>query len=266
MAAFLQLAMRFNFGTLAFILLALLPLFVSACEGDCITDVTNEFLEKYQTPIKKLFDQLNTQLSATFPNNDNCASHLLPAYHNIAYPSLEYAIFPSYFHGKCQRPSPNGNGSMIDPPGCPNPDCPVVCGTPGSMVHFYSTLSNITYQANVSILKNITVPGSEGCKSVERCLKDANNNDRSRRFSPGISSRPLSRFFAPRFPSSTLNGLSTLSRRGDTQSRAQLQNKPCDIFQAINITKILSDICDESNDLSRCSWEKEMKAFILKFP
>lgn len=42
------------------------------------------------------------------------------------------AVFPGKFHGKCQI-----NG--VNPPGCPNPDCPVVCGTPGSMVHFYDS-------------------------------------------------------------------------------------------------------------------------------
>ncbi|OJA19198.1 hypothetical protein AZE42_10786 [Rhizopogon vesiculosus] len=31
---------------------------------------------------------------------------------------LETAIFPRYFHGKCQ----DANG--VDAPGCPNPDCP----------------------------------------------------------------------------------------------------------------------------------------------
>ena len=51
---------------------------------------------------------------------------------------METAIFPSYFHGKCQV-----NG--VNPPGCPNPDCPVVCGTPGSLVHFFPTLRGIAY-------------------------------------------------------------------------------------------------------------------------
>ena len=41
------------------------------------------------------------------------------AYKSDAYNGMETAIFPSYFHGKCQQDG-------VDPPGCPNPDCPVV--------------------------------------------------------------------------------------------------------------------------------------------
>lgn len=43
-------------------------------------------------------------------------------WHNTIYDQTEKAIFPGYFHGKCQRVI---DGVLKDPEGCPNPDCPV---------------------------------------------------------------------------------------------------------------------------------------------
>lgn len=81
---------------------------------------------------------------------------------------METAIFPHYFHGKCAR-----NG--VDPPGCPNPDCPVVCGTPGSMVHFFPTLRFIAYNETRTRLEAAVAPGSDAYQQIEQNVLSAAN-------------------------------------------------------------------------------------------
>lgn len=94
---------------------------------------------------------------------------LLTAYANASYDSMETAIFPSYFHGKCQRFSKDGQ----DPPGCPDPDCPVVCGTPGSLVHFYPTLRYIAWNNTKSLIDEMLAPGQPTFDAIEKMVEDA---------------------------------------------------------------------------------------------
>lgn len=91
---------------------------------------------------------------------------IISTYKDNSYDGMRTAIFPSYFHGKCQR-----NG--VDPPGCPNPDCPVVCGTPGSLVHFYPTLRFIAYNHTRSSLQRLCSPGNDAYERVERAVVQA---------------------------------------------------------------------------------------------
>lgn len=74
---------------------------------------------------------------------------------------METAIFPGYFHGKCARDG-------ADPPGCPNPDCPVVCGTPGSMVHFFPMLRFIAYNETRARIEAAAAPGSNSYQQIEQ--------------------------------------------------------------------------------------------------
>ncbi|KAM5537576.1 hypothetical protein V8D89_008654, partial [Ganoderma adspersum] len=92
------------------------------------------------------------------------------AYRTQAYQNMETGIFPSYFHGKCL----DGNGN--EPAGCPNPDCPVVCGTPGSMVHFYPILRFIAFNQTYHLLERLSVPGSPSYNRVEALVLQASQS------------------------------------------------------------------------------------------
>ena len=136
------------------LLLLALPTIVSACEGDCIVGTTNAFVGNYTTPVntamgkmvrfiplfygplKQLCLRIHaasftqalqiSNLIPSHPSVDTAMNYLEPvlaAYRTQAYQNMKTGIFPSYFHGKCL----DGNGQ--EPAGCPDPDCPVVCGT-----------------------------------------------------------------------------------------------------------------------------------------
>ena len=103
------------------------------------------------------------------PGLETSLNYLRPIsekYWNDAYNGMETAIFPSYFHGKCQQDG-------VDPPGCPNPDCPVVCGTPGSLVHFYGKLRYIAFNQTRHLLDTIATPGSDAYNQVEQNVLNA---------------------------------------------------------------------------------------------
>jgi hypothetical protein len=166
---------------------------------------------------------------------------------------MENAIFPSYFHGKCQEPA-----TGIDPPGCPNPDCPVVCGTPGSMVHFYSHLRSLAYKATVRLIGEIAKPSSSAFRKVEKLVTS------------GASSRTARqrRFRFMRFDDD-----------GQLQSAmdlgTQMERRSSHVQKTLESTfgqfgAILDGVCggtDGSTDsLPNCSWEQAMKEYILTFP
>ncbi|CCM03303.1 uncharacterized protein FIBRA_05431 [Fibroporia radiculosa] len=121
------------------------------------------------------------------PSPSTTHAYLTPivdAYERIAYNGMETAIFPSYFHGKCQRDG-------VNPPGCPNPDCPVVCGTPGSMVHFYPTLRYIAFNQTREALLSVSAPGSDAYQQVEKEVMKAarQHTRRSSRIYPRAASK-----------------------------------------------------------------------------
>lgn len=166
-------------------------------------------------------------------------------YKNSAYNGMETAIFPSYFHGKCNRDSPDGS----DPPGCPNPDCPVVCGTPGSLVHFYGKLRYIAFNQTRHLLDTLSDPGSEVYQQIEQAVMDA------------VNARTKKMQSARRTPFGTTPFL--LIKRSYAV-KDQLKS----IMS--NIQSLLLDICGgsdgETGGLPNCSWEKAMKSYILTFP
>lgn len=88
----------------------------------------------------------------------------MSAYHKMAYQSLETAIFPDFFHGKCL------DADDKVPPNCPNPDCPIVCGTPGSLVHFYSKLRWIVFNETYHTLEKLSTPGTDAYQQVEQSV------------------------------------------------------------------------------------------------
>lgn len=172
---------------------------------------------------------------------------------------MEHAIFPSFFHGKCQRP----DGTL--PPGCPNPDCATVCGTPGSLVHFYPKLRFIAHNRTRNALAALVAPGSDAYAAVEELvLADA------------LESKPrMARRFLRAGPPDTrpaivkraereLAHARTLKRRTQevkTQLRTILAQAMPMMEQACGGTGH-----GQTNGLPGCSWEREMKEYILTFP
>jgi hypothetical protein len=169
---------------------------------------------------------------------------------------MEHAIFPSYFHGKCQNPH-----TGIDPPGCPNPDCPVVCGTPGSLVHFFPVLREIAFNRTRDALVALTSPDSDAYARVEKLvLSDAlGHGPRSvrmhmyprARYPPDISP------FSPRATRATTREGVQDALRDVLAEVAPLLGRACGMD---------GDVRGQASSFSKCSWEKKMKEYILTFP
>ena len=182
------------------------------------------------------------------PGPDTTMSYLQPifdAYQNSAYDSMENAIFPSFFHGKCL----DENG--VEPAGCPNPDCPIVCGTPGSMVHFYPHMRYIAFNSTTHLLRRMTAPGSDTYNQVENLFMQGAQNGQ-------LSLRNL-RVYGRSMPI-----MLELQKRKES-----LQNNLRMIFDRVD--PLMEMNCGgtgrgDTNGLPQCSWEDEMKQFILSYP
>lgn len=218
------------------------------------------------------------------------------AYRTQAYQNMETGIFPSYFHGKCL----DGNGQ--EPAGCPNPNCPVVCGTPGSMFHFYSILRFIAFNQTYHLLERISNPGSPSYNRVEALVLQASQSPppderRRRRAFSRVFSRDVadaisgtqdglggadsphdslpgsgSGFGSRAGPSSGLHtglGLPGGSSRRVSKRMQDIRAGVRSIFQQVH--PLLEEECggngvEQTNGLPRCSWEAAMKEYILSFP
>ncbi|KAI0641562.1 hypothetical protein C8Q79DRAFT_1078055 [Trametes meyenii] len=225
------------------------PATVNACEGDCIVGITNAFLGNYSTPVRAAMTSVAKQISGILhsrPDTQTALGYLQPilqAYQEQSYQGMETAIFPNYFHGKCL----DSNG--VEPAGCPNPDCPIVCGTPGSLVHFYPKLRYIAFNQTYHLLQALSTPGSDTYKRVEQAVVDAASPGHGERTSKSTSPKMLVPVF--------------LKREQD------IKNELKSILTQLR--SLLGDACgangsDETNGLPECSWEQAMKDFILTFP
>ncbi|KAF7965613.1 hypothetical protein HWV62_42635 [Athelia sp. TMB] len=242
------------------VLLGAAPVAVSACEGQCIIGITDAFLGNYSTPIGSVLGRLVCRkLSLYTPSNSSSKANqisnelippesrtstpfkyltpLIDTYNKLAYNAMETAIFPSYFHGKCQD-APGANG--VEPKGCPDPDCPVVCGTPGSLIHFYSKLRTIAFDETISMLKNLTNPESDSFKGVAKAvMADIDGN-------------------------SSRGGIVTPGRVGVPLLR-RTENVTMALERIMKQAPILLDkTCGEGQ--AECSWEVAMKEYIMSFP
>ncbi|KAF8584409.1 hypothetical protein K439DRAFT_1142608 [Ramaria rubella] len=233
---------------------------VVACEGQCIVDVTNAFIGNYTKPMNQVFADAADKISKLILPSENSVSVLKlmspvrNAYSQDAYFTMETAIFPSYFHGKCQV-----NG--IDPAGCPNPDCPVVCGTPGSLVHFYDELKTIAYNATSINLANITRSSSNTYRAVEAAvINELRGGARSRRSLRSVSGVSRPKELGTKPAASIVKNLQKRGAMSDDQAKVILRK----IFQ--DMEKDLAKSCGEKPGLPDCSWEHKMKTFILSFP
>ncbi|KAG5638338.1 hypothetical protein H0H81_000581 [Sphagnurus paluster] len=233
-------------------ILATLPVIVSACEGECIVGITNAYIGNYTDPVNTFLEQLvNEVVTKVLPNRRyasppiNLIQPIVTAYQKTAYKNLETAIFPSYFHGKCQQPNPDDpDGPWVNPPGCPNPDCNVVCGTPGSMVHFFPKLRYLAFNAIRKQLVESTTPGSEAYQAMEKMVIREAGGPKNRKRAAGTLMPAL---------------------RREEQAKGQFKEV---MHQT---SSIMERICGgtgngKTNGLPKCSWEKAMKEFILSYP
>ncbi|KAI0355908.1 hypothetical protein OH77DRAFT_1424178 [Trametes cingulata] len=280
------------------------PVTVQACEGDCIVGITNAFLGNYTGPVHAVLTSIAHQISDLIPSHpdiDTTFGYLQPilsTYQKQAYNGMETAIFPSYFHGKCLDSQGN------EPDGCPNPDCPIVCGTPGSLVHFYPKLRFIAYNQTYHLLQDLSAPGTDTYKRVEQAVMDAaasSPGDRRRGYSriyprgltdavnvahnnkvsgsaahPGSGSGPRSG------SGSSLDSVPSSRPQGVSEASPSKMLVPVFLKRAQDVQAglksimaqvhgLLGDACgangvEDTNGLPECSWETEMKEYILSFP
>lgn len=171
---------------------------------------------------------------------------------------MEHAVFKSFFHGKCQDPA-----TGINPPGCPNPDCPVVCGTPGSIVHFYSEFKRLAFNATVNLVDKLMDPSSASYKKVEKAVLEA------AKASSHNHGRRLLRFKRPFVGK---DGGPELLRRDIKMEDKRQETVKRDLRALLRkFRSLLNVVCgrtsdDQTNDLSACSWEHDFKEYILTFP
>lgn len=187
-------------------------------------------------------------------NKETAISYLNPLieeYNKRAYDYMENAIFKSCFHGKCLDPN-----TGLEPAGCPNPDCPLICGTPGSLIHFYARLKAIAFNSTVGLFGNIIDPDSAAYRKVEqRIVKAASSNTR-RRF------LRFNRFdLARQSELGRERNFEDIAGRGDEHIKQVMKT----LFQ--QFPGQLADVCGgSSNGIPNCSWEQTMHDYILSFP
>ncbi|KAF8523822.1 hypothetical protein JB92DRAFT_2806791 [Gautieria morchelliformis] len=245
-----------------------------ACEGQCIVGITHAFVGNYTTPVHNVFIEAANKIShhilhsRSSPTAYKLMEPLRSSYQNNAYNAMEKAIFPSYFHGKCQV-----NGA--DPVGCPNPDCPVVCGTPGSLVHFYAVLQQIAFNVTASSLLELCKPSSSAYQAFQTAILHELRTESPSRPSP-------TRLWNRRITRPDLRvALEKRRKNGEGVSGGDIKARLKSVCQSM--VKDLTSQCRGSGRLSKCSWEQEMKvssrnnpiqslsnktlqAFILSFP
>ncbi|KAF8496487.1 hypothetical protein F5888DRAFT_390594 [Russula emetica] len=245
-----------------FILLFASPISVFACEGDCIIGITHAWLGNYTSPIYTVFQDIAQQISRELlPAGHDSMQYLEPitsAYKDSSYDGMRTAIFPNYFHGKCQH-----NG--VDPLGCPNPDCPVICGTPGSLVHFFPTLRFIAFNYTRSTLHRLCSPGNDAYERAERSVVQIAAGPRGHE---GERRRvPWFEYAIARAGGELAQGrnLSYVYARREDGVKKRFE----EIMKQAPI--LLEQACgghplESENALPKCSWEKLMKQYILNFP
>ncbi|KZT41209.1 hypothetical protein SISSUDRAFT_347392 [Sistotremastrum suecicum HHB10207 ss-3] len=222
---------------------ACLPQLAMACEGPCIVGVTENLVSNFTAPVDAVFNSL--EMSELLPNHDtqaalNILQPVQKLYVNNSYDNMERNIFPGFFHGKCQV-----NG--VDPKGCPNPDCPVVCGTPGSIIHFYSTFIQIAFNTTENSIIDLVSPSNSSSqyKKIESAVLKASS-----------SQSKMSRF-------GTLLPLSLLSRQA---SQSTIKARLPTILGQTNVQDKLSKQCGGAA-LPNCNWiSVGMKQYVLSWP
>ncbi|KAH9042511.1 hypothetical protein EDB85DRAFT_1070096 [Lactarius pseudohatsudake] len=236
---------------------------VFACEGECIVGITRAWLDNYTLPIDTVFHQLAKQVTQKLlppENHDDPMTFfhpILTTYQDTSYDDMRTAIFPSYFHGKCQQ-----NG--VEPHGCPNPNCPVVCGTPGSLVHFYSTLRFIAFKSTRDTLQTLCSPNSDEYKKTEQAVAQAATTTRK----SGSKQRRIW-MSGDGVEGELAHGAPPRKNFQYMRKREEVRKGFGEIMKQVPV--LLEKACggkptEDASGLPDCSWEEAMKAYILSFP
>ena len=187
---------------------------------------------------------------------------ILTTYYDTSYDDMKTAIFPSYFHGKCQRDG-------VEPQGCPNPDCPVVCGTPGSLVHFFPTLRFIAFKSTRDTLQRLCSPSSDEYKKTERAVIRAATTTRkgeSKQRRVSISNDGAAQGVGGELVQGMPPGKNIQYLR---KREEDVEKEFKEIMGQVPV--LLEEMCggkptEDASALPDCSWEEAMKAFILTYP
>ena len=186
---------------------------------------------------------------------------LLSSYEGDSYSLMETAIFPSYFHGKCEDPV-----TGIAPAGCPNPSCPTVCGTPGSMVYHFPKLRRIAFNTVHAMLLEHTRTDSDTYKAVERAVK----RFAIARAAPDVATRSIPRIFRARkdldlfLPEYKSMYLTKRADNLEGRLKSILESIPERLVTACGY--VGPDENGTVDELRACSWEVETVEYILQFP
>ncbi|KXN92161.1 hypothetical protein AN958_09253 [Leucoagaricus sp. SymC.cos] len=221
---------------------------VLSCEEDCMDGVTAAFFGNYSSPLQRVFRQLGTEISEKFLLDSEDPKYLLEpinkTFYFTAHNFYRNAIFPSHFHGKCQNPA-----TGVNPSGCPNPSCPVVCGTPGSLAYHYSDLRIIVHNATKVNYEQITRPSSlvfsQTLSLVQRAMKSNHLLGPNLRF-PSIN---YPRAFG--MDENSVNRTLSNILRGFSD----LLDGQCGGYQS-----------DPVSSFPLCNWRRDMIAYMLTFP
>ncbi|KAL4257579.1 hypothetical protein AB1N83_010217 [Pleurotus pulmonarius] len=217
-------------------LLSIIALFILpgslACEGECIVGITNAWMGNFTYgPLRQVAFAFHAELQKLVPCPDKIPGYYgTPLLEDFAkdglYDKMSDAIFSNFFHGKCVDAEGN------TPPGCPNPSCSVVCGTPGSLVFYYEKLSSIALGIARAHLEAILGPNSPTRKRLE-----------------------------------TLFMREARVRRSYIRGRAGSASPSKDLLQRFH--ELIDEVIEAFRNSCRnggCNWEKEMKSYILTFP
>jgi hypothetical protein len=129
-----------------------------------------------------------------------------------------------------------------------------VCGTPGSLVHFYSKFCSLAFDAIVHLFDEIIEPSSaayQKCEaSVISATSSAKNRQRMVRFMREADwvAKPRVGFYKGK----------NVKKRAREDIRDKLQT----ILR--QFSSKMKSICGD--ELRYCSWEAEFKQYILSFP
>ncbi|PPQ99264.1 hypothetical protein CVT24_009309 [Panaeolus cyanescens] len=231
--------------------------FSVACEGDCISGIAQAIIGNYSAPVHIALTEIADNITSTLIRKDSTSTPsiallnpIIDAFNNRIYDDIVQGVFREYFHGKCQDPD-----TSIDPPGCPNPDCPTVCGTPGSIVHHFPKFRYLAYRTTVNSFNRVIKPDSSAYRSVEdEVLREKFGSQYDRRFSLAHRRWQIRR---------------GLTKRWSSEQRETVR----DVLQEMlgQFRWVLLVICGGSadgktNGLPECSWEEDFKNYILTFP
>ncbi|KAJ7742691.1 hypothetical protein DFH07DRAFT_1063657 [Mycena maculata] len=222
-----------HISLLSIFVFLLFSLRVVACEDECPPSICKAVLGNYSDPVKHATHQIARDIErrGLVARSNSLQRQLASSYLNCSYTTLYDNMFPGFFHGKCQDPT-----TGIDPPGCPDPDCPVVCGTPGSICHFYSQFRQIAFNATVVCL----------AQAVKEVAKRHHSNTATE-------------------PRTSPSGRSIIFAKDDASvphRRSEAASGWSDVEEQIPVR--LMAICGGSS-LSYCDPETAMRAYILSF-